>query len=109
MCERVVDHFPAGCVELGGEFFAAHRQDILQRILRCGESEAVRHPAERIKRMAAQGGRVEVWTSHARLAKRIGDFLEEQLGGQLSCHFERAPEVLRVAWRRENGLYAAKR
>ena len=101
VCERVLDHFPAGCVELSGQLFAGRRQEILKHIMRCGEAESSRTPQERIDRMETVAGSVAVWTSHARLARRLGDYLQERFGGQLAYHFEHAPELLRVIWRSE--------
>ena len=101
VCERVLDHFPAGCVELSGKRFAERRQEILKHVVRCAEAESARHALERIERTETVAGSVAVWTSHARLARRIGDFVREQFGGQLSYHFEHAPDLLRVSWRSE--------
>lgn len=99
-CKRIRDRFPAGFVSLQGEFFDAHRAEILGRVRRCEAAEKRGHPLERIMDIEADGGGVVVTTTGPHLARRIGDALQHAYKGELDSRYLKADKLLRVTWRR---------
>jgi len=99
-CRRIKDRLPAGFVRLGGEFFAAHKDEILRRVRHCEESEKSDHPLERIMTIEGNGRSVVVTTTDAHLARRIADALHDAYKGELEYRYSKAENLLRVAWRR---------
>jgi hypothetical protein len=99
-CHRVHDRFPAGYVRLGGEFFASHRDEILQRVRHCEEAEKSEHPLQRI--MAIEGGaKVNiVTTTDPHLARRIGEALHNAYKGEVKYRYNKEDNLLRVSWSR---------
>lgn len=99
-CRRIRDRLPAGYVSLGGEFFAAHREEVLGRVRRCEAAEKRGHPLERIMDIKADGAGVLVTTTGAHLAHRIGDALRRAYKGELDARYLKADKLLRVTWKR---------
>lgn len=99
-CKRIRDRLPAGYVSLGGEFFAAHREEVLGRVRRCEAAEKRGHPLERIMDIKADGAGVLVTTTGAHLAHRIGDALQRAYKGELDARYLKADKLLRVKWSR---------
>jgi hypothetical protein len=99
-CRRIRDRLPAGYVSLAGEFFEAHRDEVLRRVRRCETAEKRGHPLERIMGIAAEGEGLLVTTTGAHLAHRIGDALRRAYKGELDARYLKADNLLRVTWRR---------
>lgn len=99
-CRRIRDRLPAGYVHLGGEFFAAHRAEVLGRVRRCEAAEKRGHPLERIMAIAADGEGVVVTTTGAHLAHRIGEALARAFKGELDSRYLKGDKLLRVKWSR---------
>jgi len=99
-CKRIRDRLPAGYVSLGGEFLAAHREEVLGRVRHCEAAEKRGHPLERIMDIKAEGRGVLVTTTGAHLAHRIGDALKRAYKGELDARYLKADNLLRVTWRR---------
>jgi NMD protein affecting ribosome stability and mRNA decay len=99
-CHRVHDHFPAGYLRLGGEFFDQHRDEILARVRHCEELEKREHPLERIMALDPERDGLLVTTTGAHLARRMGEALHDAYKGELEFHYNKEDNLLRVAWRR---------
>lgn len=99
-CKRIRDRFPAGFVSVQGEFFDAHRADVLGRVRRCEAAEKRSHPLERIMGIEPDGRGVVVTTTGPHLARRIGDALRHAFKGELDYRYNKADNLLRVSWRR---------
>lgn len=99
-CHRIHDRFPAGYVALKGSFFTAHRDEILQRVRNCEETEKRSHPLERLMRVEDTEEGVLVTTTGTHLARRIGDALFDAYKGDLDYHYNKEENLLRVAWHR---------
>jgi len=99
-CHRIHDRFPAGYVALKGEFFAGHRDEILQRVRNCEETEKRGHPLERLMGVEDTDEGVLVTTTGTHLARRIGDALFDAYKGDLDFHYNKEENLLRVAWSR---------
>lgn len=99
-CQRVHDEFPAGSVILRGAWYAAHRKEILRRVLASAERANAEHPSRRVVSVDPAGADVVVRTTDARLARRIGDALCEAYRGTLEYHYDHERNLLQIAWTR---------
>jgi NMD protein affecting ribosome stability and mRNA decay len=97
-CRRIREHAPAGFVTLGGEFFRAHRDEILAQVRHCEEAEKSDHPLQRIMNIQAEGDGLLVTTTDSHLARRIGDALHHAYRGELAYHYNKEENLLRVVW-----------
>lgn len=99
-CNRVRDRLPAGYVSLGGDFLAAHREEILALVRHCESDEKSRHPLERIMAIEDAGGGLSITTTGTHIARRIAEHLHDAFKGDLEFHYNREENLLRAAWRR---------
>lgn len=99
-CQRVRDRVPAGQLTLSGEFFKAHRAEILQ-LVRNAESKArAEHPLERIMDVADEEDRTIVRFTDAHLVHGIGEALHHAYHGELDSRYTDEGDLLRVSWSR---------
>ena len=99
-CHRIHDGFPAGHVQLSGEFFDAHREEVLARVKNVEQAEKGRHPLERIMEISANGPGMIVTTTDTHLARRIADAVHDAFKGELEYHYNREENLLRAHWKR---------
>lgn len=99
-CRRIREQLPAGFVRLKGEFFDAHRDEVLKRVRRVEAAEKREHPMQRIIAVEAEREGMMVSTTDAHLARRIGDALHEAYKGTLQYRYNKEETLLRVSWRR---------
>lgn len=99
-CRRVDEGSPAGYIALSGDFFAAHRNEVLARVRNCEKKEKSTHPLERIMAIAAANGGVQVTTTSVHLARRIAHALESAFKGTLNIAYNHQDNLLRVRWSR---------
>jgi NMD protein affecting ribosome stability and mRNA decay len=99
-CRRVHDHFPAGTIELQGQFLAAHRDEVLQLARHREAKEKAEHPLERIMGVEDLGGGLRITTTDTHLARDIGEALYSAYKGELSYHYNKQENLLRVRWAR---------
>lgn len=99
-CRRVAERLPAGFVSLTGEFFRAHRDEVLARVRSCEEAEKGEHPLQRIMAVEPEGEGVLVTTTDIHLARRIGDALHDAWKGELDEHYSKEENLVRVSWSR---------
>lgn len=99
-CMRVRDRLPAGRVLLEGEFFAAHREEVLNLVRHEAEREHADHPLARIMAILPEGERTAVTTTDIHLPQRIGEALRSAYQGELDVAYGRDEYSVRVVWRR---------
>ena len=99
-CHRIKDQFPAGHVALKGEFFAAHRDEILQLVRHRESKERAEHPLQRIIAIEPDADGAQITTTDIHLARNIGDALHSAYKGELEYHYNKEENLLRVEWRR---------
>jgi NMD protein affecting ribosome stability and mRNA decay len=99
-CHRMHDHFPAGYVELKGEFLAAHRDEVLQLARHREAREKAEHPLERIMNVDDVEGGVRITTTDTHLARNIGEALQSAYKGELEYRYNKEENLLRVHWTR---------
>ncbi len=99
-CHRVQDRYPAGFVHVAGDFFAGHRDEMLQLLRHHEEKEKAEHPMARIIAIEDEGAGVLVTTTDIHLARDLGEALHHAYQGQLDYHYNEAQMLLRVYWER---------
>jgi NMD protein affecting ribosome stability and mRNA decay len=99
-CHRVRDHFPAGYVSIGGDYFAKHEQEIMQLIKHREAKEKAEHPLQRIIAIEKAKQGTTVTTTDIHLARGIGEALHHAYQGELEFHFNPDQNRLRVSWSR---------
>lgn len=99
-CHRIADRFPAGFVQLSGDFLSRHREEILHLLQHEGERERELRPLERIMATEAQEGELLVTTTGIHLARHLGDALHRAYQGVLEFHYNPDQNLLRVHWTR---------
>jgi hypothetical protein len=101
-CRRIAERFPAGEVELRGEFVRLHRDDIMHLIQNTAKREKSQRPLERIMNIAEENRRPLVPTTGIHLARRIGEALHRAHKGELSVAYAKAENRIRIGWRRDD-------
>lgn len=100
-CRRVRDRLPAGFLTLDGEFFHAHRAEIMSRVQSHALHVRQEHPLQRLMDVEdREDGSCLVTTTDAHLARGLGEAVQQAWRGDLAFHYERAQTLLRVRWRR---------
>jgi hypothetical protein len=99
-CRRVADRFPAGRIELSGDFLGDHREEILNLVRNAESAEKAERPMERIMAILEEGGRILVTTTGIHVARRIGEALSRSYQGELDCRYGDGEDSIRVAWAR---------
>lgn len=99
-CRRIHDRFPAGYVTLKGEFFAAHRDEVLHLARNREAHEKAEHALERIMAIADVEDGTLITTTDTHLARDIGEALHAAYKGKLEYHYNKEENLLRVLWAR---------
>jgi hypothetical protein len=99
-CQRVRDGYPAGYVTLGGEYFVAHRDEILGIVRNCEAAEKAEHPLQRIIAVKKMDGTVVVTTTDAHLARRIAERVHDACKGSLALQYSKEENLVRATWSR---------
>lgn len=97
-CHRIHDHYPAGFVTLQGEFFNAHRDEIMHLVHNQEKRERAEHPLQRIMAVEEKDGTALVTTTDIHLARGIGEALHHAYQGELNFHYNPEENLLRVSW-----------
>jgi hypothetical protein len=99
-CRRIVDGYPAGYLTLDGEFFRAHRDEIMGMVHNEAARARAEHPLERIMAIEEQDGHVLITTTDMHLPRRIGDALHRAYRGESETKYAPDEYLVRVRWRR---------
>jgi hypothetical protein len=99
-CRRIRERLPAGFVRLRGPFVREHRQELMNRVLHCEQSERREHPLQRVMAVEPDGEGVLVTTTDPHLARRIGEALHGAYKGELRYRYSKEDWLLRVSWSR---------
>jgi NMD protein affecting ribosome stability and mRNA decay len=99
-CHRINDHFPAGFLTLKGEYFRAHRDEVMQLVHNNEKHERSEHPLNRIMAIEEKDGATLVTTTDIHLARGIGEALHHAYQGELQYHYNPEQYLLRVSWER---------
>lgn len=99
-CARTRDELPAGYVNLSGEFFNAHRDELLRLARHAAEKERAEHPLHRIMHVVEAPGQTVITTCDVHSARRIGEALASAYDGHLDVRFGEDEYSVRVNWTR---------
>jgi len=99
-CQRILENQPAGFVTLEGDFFVAHRDEIVSLIHNIEKKEKAEHPLKRIMATEEKGNGVLITTTDIHLARGIGEAIHHAYQGDLEFHYNPAENLLRVNWSR---------
>lgn len=99
-CQRIQDRYPAGYVEIGGSYFAAHRDELMNLLRHREEREKGEHPLARIISIEEAGDGILATTTDIHLARGLGEALHHAHQGELEFHYNEGENLLRVHWRR---------
>lgn len=99
-CHRTNDRYPAGEVSIGGDFFRAHKAEIINLARNLEVLEKGEHPLNRIMEIEEHPDRCIVRTTDIHLPRRIGAALSQAYDGELNFHYEEGSYFIRVAWER---------
>ncbi|HZR03817.1 MAG TPA: BCAM0308 family protein [Burkholderiales bacterium] len=99
-CRRIADRYPAGYLTLEGEFFRAHRDEIMGLVHNEAARAQAEHPLERIIGIEEQDGRAVITTTDVHLPRRIGDALHRAYRGESETKYARDEYQVRVRWSR---------
>jgi hypothetical protein len=99
-CRRIADRYPAGVVELRGDYATEHREELERLARNVEERERAEHPLKRIAWVAAKSGALEIATTDPKLARGIGAALRRAHRGTLRVPPTSRENVVRVTWTR---------
>jgi hypothetical protein len=99
-CRRIQDDYPAGYIELQGQFFAENRKEIMNLVKNVAEAEKSEHPLERVIAIRKDGGATLVTTTGVHIARRLGDSIKRSYQGELTVKYEEGEKRVRVNWAR---------
>jgi hypothetical protein len=99
-CRRIADHYPAGRIELKGDFLGDHRDEIINLIHNTEKQESGEHPLERIMDIENENRSTIVNTTGIHIARRIGDALVRSYKGDLTYQYAEPEKSIRVYWQR---------
>ena len=100
-CQRIHDRLPAGYLTLQGEFFEAHRDEIMRLVHHHVERQRLQHPLQRIiESRPLAGGGIEISFTEYHLPKGVGEAVKHAYQGELRIQFAEESGQERVSWER---------
>lgn len=99
-CRRILDNLPAGYIELKGEFFQDHYDEILNLTRNVEQQEKNERPLERIMAILNETDHTLVTTTGIHIARRIGEALSRSYNGDFSFQYADGEKSIRVSWQR---------
>jgi NMD protein affecting ribosome stability and mRNA decay len=99
-CQRIADNYPAGYVELKGDFFIKNRQEIGNLILNEEKLEKSERPQERIMAIDEDDNSTMITTTGVHIARRVGEAISRAYKGDLVFTYGDGEKSIRVAWNR---------
>jgi NMD protein affecting ribosome stability and mRNA decay len=100
-CRRINDNYPAGQIEIKGNFYSLHSDEILNLVNNVEQLEKTERPLERIMSINKSKGRTVVTTTGIHIARRIGEALSRSYQGNYTFRYADGEKSIRVFWERE--------
>ena len=98
-CKRIHDHVPAGVLELHGDFFCSHRDEILRLVSNTVDMQKNEHPMKRLMSTRDLDDGVEFEFTENHLPQDVGNAVHSAYAGNLDIHFADTG-VTRAYWER---------
>lgn len=99
-CHRIHDKVPAAYLTLHGDFFQAHRDEIINLVHNFEQKEKAEHPLKRIMDIEELEEGTVVTFTDAHLARGIGDAIHHAYEGDIDYQYTKEDIMLRVVWTR---------
>ncbi len=100
-CVRIRGRAPKAALTLRGEWFAAHRDEILSLIDREARLAREAHPLSRVMGISTQDdGSTQLTTTDGHLARRLAEALSRAGGGALEVRCDRDGKYTQMVWER---------
>lgn len=99
-CRRIQDRVPAGFLTLSGEFFQAHRDEIMNLIENTVTSQEKEHPMKRLMQVEDRDESAELTFTDSHLPQGVGEAVRRAYDGELDIHFPEEGGIVRVYWER---------
>lgn len=99
-CQRRADNYPAGMIEISGQFYQDNKKEILNLIQNVEKQEKGEHPLERLISIKDSAGVTFITTTGIHLARRIGEALSRAYKGDYSFNYADGGDLIQVFWRR---------
>lgn len=97
-CQRIADDYPAGYVELKGEFFEQRYEEILNLVKNEEKLETGEHPMEKIMAIKPEANHTLITTTGVHMARRIGEAVARAYQGDLDFTYGDNEKTIRVQW-----------
>jgi hypothetical protein len=97
-CRRISDRNPAGIAFLSGDYYAAHKAEILNQIMNTTLASISKNPLGRVMEMRQEKDSVTIATTDVKLAQKIGRDVFKSQGGELHYIWSHAENPVRVTW-----------
>ena len=99
-CKKTKENVPNCVVTLKCDFLKEHKQEILNLIHNEDERSKNYNPLKRIMKINEKKGEIEILTTSAKLAQRIGSILFKAYSGEVEYKKHDNAKFMRVEWRR---------
>jgi NMD protein affecting ribosome stability and mRNA decay len=99
-CRRIADRLPAGLLRLSGDFFTAHRDEILRLVHNHVEAQRAEHPLKRLMSVSETVDGVEIAFTDTHLPHGVGEAVSRAYQGELETQYSDESNLVRVHWRR---------
>lgn len=97
-CQREAANLAAGTLEIPGDFFVSHREELTHLVENTAKLETQDHPLERLMAIEEQGDLASIRTTGVHLITRIAHALSRQFGGRLIAHVDERHPVRHLEW-----------
>ncbi|MFO0793018.1 MAG: BCAM0308 family protein [Candidatus Brocadiaceae bacterium] len=99
-CKKTKENVPNGIVTLKGDFLKQHKEEIMNLVHNEDARSKQYNPLKRIMKIDEKKGEVEIQTTSAKLAQRIGSILFKAYSGEVEYKKHENAKFMRVEWRR---------
>lgn len=100
-CQRTREKMPAGILTLRGEFFVAHRDEILRLVHNKVEGQKAQHPLKRLMAIEDQeDGSTVITFTDTHLPRGTGQAITRAYEGELDIQYTEEASLVRVYWQR---------
>lgn len=99
-CQRIADKYPAGHIELKGEYLESHWQEIHNLVHNEEKMEKGEHPQERVMAIEKEKELALITTTGIHIARRLGEAISRACSGELSYTYGDGEKTIRVFWNR---------
>jgi hypothetical protein len=99
-CKIIAERNPQGILTLSGDYWPAHRDDILN-LVRNEEARGIQtNPIERIIDTREEEGALIIETTNEKLAQRIGRSIHKAHKGEIEYKWPDGNQLVRIYWER---------